>query len=130
MRTDLRVKLREEQAELLEDLSGRQFGVAGEEPGEHAWSLCVCGVEALPCDFAQDLVAELGVVELLREHVKTLCHMFREVLVVLEGLHDGDLGGEAVCVVLYGEADCLVDPKANLLLLHVLLILGDVIYWS
>ena len=95
-----------------------------------AGALGILPAEGLAGNIAQDIVAKLSMVILARQDEETLSHRFSKVVVVLEILHDGDLGGEAVCVVLYGEADCLVDPKANLLLLHILLILGDVIHWS
>lgn len=51
-------------------------------------------------------------------------------LVVLEGLHDGGLGGRPVAVMFYSETDDFVDAELDRLGLHVLLILGDVICWG
>ena len=67
-------------------------------------------------------------VELAGEDVEALGHGLGEVLVVLEGLHDADLGGECVSLVLDGEADGLVDTATDVGRLHVLFVLGDVVY--
>lgn len=97
----------EQQADLLEHAPGRKLRKAGEEARERARALGVLRVEFLARDLAQDLVAELRVVELLREHGQALGHWLRQMLVVLQRLHDADLRAERVRVVLDGEADDL-----------------------
>ena len=126
--THLGVELGEQEAELLEHLAWRELGKVDEEAGEDARALVVLRAEALARDLAEDLVAELGVVELARERAEALGHVLGQVLIVLEGLHDRDLGGEAVPLVLDGVADCAKDAATDLDGSHVLLAFEDVVY--
>jgi hypothetical protein len=50
--------------------------------------------------------------------------------VVLKGLHDGNLCGEAVAVVFDGKTDDLVDAEFNGLVFRVLFVFGDMISWA
>ena len=73
-----------ERSELLEHLAGRELREADKEARERAGALVVLRAEVHARDLAENLVAELGVVELAREDVEAVCHVFRGVLVVLQ----------------------------------------------
>ena len=119
----------EKQADLLEDGAWGPLRELRKESREVSGPFGILRAETLRCDFTQNLIPQLCVVELPKQYVEAFRHGLREMLVVLEGLHDGGLCCRAVAVMLDGKADDFVDAEFDRLGLHVLLTLGDVIRW-
>ena len=125
----LGVELGEKQADLLEDCAWCPLRKLREEFREMSGPFGILRAEALRGDFTQNLIPQLCVVELPKQYVEALRHGLREMLVVLEGLHDGGLCCGSVAVMFDGKADDFVDAEFDRLGLHVLFTLGDVIRW-
>ena len=100
-----------QQAHLPPHRPWAQLTEAGQETGKRPRAAGVLGGERLAREFAQDVVRELGGVELLEEDGEELGDGLGEVLIVLQGLHERDLGMWGVSVVLGGEAEELVDSE-------------------
>jgi hypothetical protein len=66
-------------------------------------------------------------IKFLCQDRKTLCHGFGEVFIVLQGLHDVDLRSERMTMVLYSKANDFVDMHSDVLNLHVLFGLGNMV---
>ena len=73
-----------ERGKLLEHLARCELCEADEEARERTRALVVLRAEVHARDLAEDLVSELGMVELAREDVEAVRHVLRGVLVVLQ----------------------------------------------
>lgn len=116
-----------QETDLLENGSRRLLAEPNQESGERSRTLGVLRTERFSSDFAKYLVAKLGVIKFLCQDRKALCHGFREVFIVLQGLHDVDLRSERVTVMLYSKANDFVDMHADVLSLHILFRLGNMV---
>jgi hypothetical protein len=119
--------VRKQQANLFQDCPRGPLRELREELRKVPWPLGILRVKAFRSDLTEDLIAELRMVEFLQQHVKALRHGLGEVLVVLQGLHNGGLGGGSMAMMFDRETDDFVDSKLDRLGLHVLLVLRDVV---
>ena len=100
----LTVEVRLEQADLPQHVARVELGHAHEETCKAARRLAVDRGERLGGQLAEHVVAEPLVVELEAHERKQLGHRLREVLVVLQRLHNAGLHVERLAVQLDGKA--------------------------